>query len=68
MTPWTVAHQAPLSRELSRQEYWSRLTFPLPADVPIPGIEPVFPVFPELAGGLLTPAPSGKPCKYELDN
>jgi len=22
-TPWTVAHQAPLSMELSRQEYWS---------------------------------------------
>ena len=25
-TPWTVAHQAPLSMEFSRQEYWSRLT------------------------------------------
>ena len=22
-TPWTVAHQAPLSMEFSRQEYWS---------------------------------------------
>ena len=22
-TPWAVAHQAPLSMELSRQEYWS---------------------------------------------
>ena len=23
VTPWTVAHQAPLSMEFSRQEYWS---------------------------------------------
>ena len=28
--PWTVAHQAPLSMEFSRQEYWSGLTFPIP--------------------------------------
>ena len=27
-TPWTVAHQAPLSMGLSRQEYWSGLPFP----------------------------------------
>ena len=27
-TPWTVAHQAPLSMEFSRQEYWSGLPFP----------------------------------------
>ena len=26
-TPWTVALQAPLSMEFSRQEYWSRLPF-----------------------------------------
>ena len=29
-TPWTLAHQAPLSTEFSRQEYWSGLTFPSP--------------------------------------
>ena len=29
-TPWTVAHQAPLSMEFSRLEYWSRLWFPIP--------------------------------------
>ena len=29
-TPWTVAHQAPLSTGLSRQEYWSRLPFSSP--------------------------------------
>ena len=28
VNPWTVAHQAPLSMEFSRQEYWNRLTFP----------------------------------------
>ena len=28
VTPWTVAHQAPLSLEFSRQEYWSGLLFP----------------------------------------
>ena len=27
VTPWTVAHQAPLSVEFSRQEYWSGLPF-----------------------------------------
>ena len=40
VTPWTVAHQAPQSREFSRQEYWSGLTFPSPGDLPDPGIEP----------------------------
>ena len=39
-TPWTVAHQAPLSMELSRQEYWSGLPFPNPEDFLDPGIEP----------------------------
>ena len=38
-SPWTVAHQAPLFREFSRQEYWSGLPFPPPGDVPNPGIE-----------------------------
>ena len=39
-TPWTVAHQAPLSMGFSRQEYWSGLPFPSPGDLPDPGIEP----------------------------
>ena len=39
MTPWTVAHHAPLSMEFSRQEYWSELLFPSPGDLPNPGIE-----------------------------
>ena len=39
-TPWTVAHQSPLSMEFSRQEYWSGLPFPHPGDLPDPGIKP----------------------------
>ena len=37
--PWTVAHQAPLSMGFSRQEHWSGLSFPLPGDLPNPGIK-----------------------------
>ena len=39
-TPWTVACQAPLSMEFSRQEYWSGLPGPVPGDLPDPGFEP----------------------------
>ena len=41
MAPWTLAHQAPLSIEFSRLEYWSGLPFPTPQHLPDPGIEPV---------------------------
>ena len=40
VTLWTVAHQALLSMGFSRQEYWSRLPFLPPEDLPDPGIEP----------------------------
>ena len=40
VTPWTVAHLAPLSMEFSRQEYWSGLPFPSPGALPDPGIQP----------------------------
>ena len=40
VTPWTVAHQAPLSMGFSRQEYWSGLPCSLPGDLPHPGFEP----------------------------
>ena len=39
-TPWTVAGQASLSMDFSRQEYWSGLPFPSPADHPILRIKP----------------------------
>ena len=42
-TPWTIACQAPLSMEFSRQEYWSGLPFPSSGDLPNPGIEPTPP-------------------------
>ena len=40
VTQWTVACQAPLSMEFSRQEYWSGLPFPSQGDLPDPGIKP----------------------------
>ena len=58
--PWTVAHQAPLSMEFSKQEYWSGLPLPPPEDLPNPGIKPTSNVSPRLAGGLFTTEPPGK--------
>ena len=60
VTPWTVAHQAPLSMEFFRQEYWSGLPLPTPEDLLDPGIEPASLVFPALAGGFFTTVPLGK--------
>ena len=54
LTPKTVARQAPLSMEFSRQEYWSGLPFPPPGDLPDLGIEPESPVSPPLAGRFFT--------------
>ena len=53
-TPCTIAHQAPLSMGLSRQEYWSGLPYPPPGDLPDPGIEPASLLSPALAGRLFT--------------
>ena len=39
VTPWAVAYHAPSSMGFSRQEYWSRLPFPSPEDLPNPGIK-----------------------------
>ena len=39
-TPWTVAHQAPLSVGFSRQEYWSGLPCPSSGNLPHPGFKP----------------------------
>ena len=62
-TPWTVAYQAPLSREFSRQEDWSRLPFPTPGDLPDPGIEPKSLAFFALAGKFCITEQLGKPTK-----
>ena len=56
--PWTVAHQTPLSMEFFRQDYWSRLPFPTPGDLPNPGIKTASPA---LAGGFFTTEPPGSP-------
>ena len=52
-----VAYQAPPSMGLSRQEYWSRLPFPSPGDLPDPGIKPESPT---LQADALPSEPSGK--------
>ena len=64
-----VAHQAPLSMELSRQEYWSGSPFPAPGDHANPGMESLSLASPTLAGWFFTTAPPGKhhgQCRKEL--
>ena len=56
--PRTVG--VPLSVGFPRQEYWDGLSFPIPGDLPYPGIEPVSPASPALAGGFFTTEPPGK--------
>ena len=60
VTPWTVAHQAPLSMGFSRQEYWSGLQFPPPGDLPNTGIKPASLMSPALAGRFFTTEQPGK--------
>ena len=52
-----IAHQAPLSTGISRQEYWSGLPFSSPGDLPNPGIEPRSPA---LQAGSLPSEPPRK--------
>ena len=52
VTPWTVAHQAPLSMGFSRHKYWSGLPCSPPGDPPNPEMEPKSLSSPALAGGL----------------
>ena len=59
----TVAHQAPLSMEFSRQEYWSRLPRPPPGDLPDPRMEQASLASPELAGRFFTTAPPAQ-CRH----
>ena len=59
--PRTVAHQAPLPVEFSRQEYWSRLPFATPGDLPDTGMEPMFLASPALASKFFITLPPGKP-------
>ena len=43
VTPWTIALQAPLAMDFSRQKSWSGWPGPPLGDLPDPGIEPGFP-------------------------
>ena len=67
-TPWTVALQAPLSMGFPRQEYWSRLPFPSPGDLLIPGIKPTSLASPAVASGFFTIDTPGKPCGHDWGN
>ena len=60
-SPWTVALQAPLYMEFSRQEYWSGLPFPTVVDLPDPGREPMSLVSPALAADSLALHHLGSP-------
>ena len=51
---WTIAHQAPLPMEFSRQKYWRGVPSPTPGDLPEPEIEPESLASPALAGGFFT--------------
>ena len=57
-TPWTVAHQDPLSMGFSWQEYWSGVPCPPPGDLPDPGIEPSALKSRVMAGRLFTTSPT----------
>ena len=58
VTPWTIAHQAPLSVGFPRQEYWCGWLFPSAGDLPHLEVKAVSP---ELAGGFFATEPPGKP-------
>ena len=60
VTPWSIAHQAPLSMGLSRWEYQSWLPFPSPGHLPNPGMEPTSPALQADSLPLSYPKSSGK--------
>ena len=60
-TPWTIAHQAPLSMGFSRQEYWSSCHLLLQGIFPDTGIKPESLASLALVGGFSTTVPPGKP-------
>ena len=53
-TPWTVAHQTPLSMGFARQETLEWVACPPPGHLPDPGIQPASLMSPASAGGFLT--------------
>ena len=67
VTPWTVAGQAPLSVEFSRQECWSELPCPPPEDLPDLGIKPGSLISPALADGFFTTSTTWEALVIALD-
>ena len=65
-TPWTVAHQAPLSTGFLRQEYWSGLPFPTLGDLPNPRIEPMSLASPALQAFFTATPPGACPNPWNL--
>ena len=69
VTPWTAAHQAPLSMEFSMQEYWNGLPFPTSGDLPNPGIKIASLTSPALTGRFFSTEPLEKPfCSADSSN
>ena len=66
VTPWTGTRQVPLSVGFFRQEYRRGLPFPPPWDLPDPGVEPMSPASPVLAGGLFITESPAKPCMSKI--
>ena len=66
--PWTVARQAPLSVEFSRQEYWSEWPCPPPGDLPNPGIKPTSVRLLHWQAGSLPLVPPGRPQRGHMIN
>ena len=67
VTPWTIAHQAPLSMGFPRQGYRSGLPLPSPGNLPDPGVKPTSPA---LADRFFMTEPPRKPMweatKYQI--
>ena len=59
--PVTVAHQTPLSKGFSRQQYWSGMPCLSPGYLPNPGIEPASPAPPALQPDSLPLSHCGSP-------
>ena len=66
MTTWTLACQAPLTMEFSRQEYWSGYSFPSPGIKLDLGIKPMSLMSPALTGRFFTTEPPGRPSNVYL--
>ena len=65
VAPWTVAHQAPLPVEFSRQGYMIGVPFPSPGDLPDLGINPISPASPSLAVRFFTTSATWEAwCQY----